>query len=109
MHKCKIFKTYNQLSKIMHARDTIFQIQQRIITTKAHEKFQSNQFQPKRFFRKDVIVKNAYIMHSLCLIMHATDTIFIDWVCITLLKLPEKFQPDPLKIYLTKVEKEKNA
>ena len=44
-------------------------------------------------------------MHNLCLIMHATDTIFVDKVHITLLKLHVKFQTDPFKILLAKVDK----
>ena len=44
--------------------------------------------------------KNVWkIMHNLSLIMLATDTVFTDQVNITLTKLHEKFQPQPLKIF----------
>ena len=45
-------------------------------------------------------------MPNLCLLMHARDTIFIDWVHITLPKLREKCQSDPLRNFLL-VEKMK--
>ena len=44
-------------------------------------------------------------MHNLFLIMLATNTVFIDWVHMTLTKLHEKFKPLPLKIFRVKVEK----
>ena len=44
-------------------------------------------------------------MHNHLLIMLATNTIFIDLLCITLSKLHVKFQPNPLQIFLSKVEK----
>ena len=40
-----------------------------------------------------------------CIIMLATKTIFVDLLRITLQKLHVKFQPYPLKIFWTKVEK----
>ena len=49
--------------------------------------------------------KKAQIMHNVCLIMLATNTIFIDLVRITLSKLHVKFQPHPLKMFWAKVEK----
>ena len=44
-------------------------------------------------------------MHNLCLIILATNTIFIDLLRITLPKLHVKLQPHPLKIFWAKVEK----
>ena len=43
-------------------------------------------------------------MHDLCLIILATNTIFIDFQRITLLKLHVKLHPHPLKIFWAKVE-----
>ena len=50
------------------------------------------------FLRKMIKVKK-HIIHNLCLIIYATDTIFF------LPKLDIKFQPDPLEDFLTKGEK----
>ena len=47
-------------------------------------------------------------MHKLSLIMHSTNTIFIDWVCITLTKLHVNFQSDPLQSVWAKEEKLQN-
>ena len=46
-------------------------------------------------------------MRNLCLIMHATDTIFVDKVSATFSKLHVKFQPDPLRSFKVKVGKVK--
>ena len=43
-------------------------------------------------------------MHKLSQIMIATNTIFIDWVHMTLIKFHVKFKPLPLKIFKLKVE-----
>ena len=43
--------------------------------------------------------KSAYIMHTLCLIIFATNTTFSDLIRITLLKLHVKLQPHPFKIF----------
>ena len=43
--------------------------------------------------------------HKLCLIMLATNTIFIDRVRINLTKFHEKFQLDTLKFFRGKIEK----
>ena len=49
-------------------------------------------------------------MHNLCLIILATNNIFIDLLCFTLPRLDMKLQPHPLKIFLAKVQKvQKNA
>ena len=48
-------------------------------------------------------------MHSLCLIMLARNTIFIDLLHITLPKLHVKFQPHPLRDFLRKGKKSKGA
>ena len=54
--------------------------------------------------------KNALIMHNLCLIILATNTIFIDLLCITLPKLHAKLQSYPLEIFWVKVKNpSKNA
>ena len=55
-------------------------------------------FEPKKS-------KNAQIMHNLCLIMLTTNTIFIDFLRITLPKLFVKFQPHSLQTFLIKVDK----
>ena len=46
-------------------------------------------------------------MHNSCLIMLATNTMFAEKARTTLPKLHVKFQPDPIKIFLAKVEKVK--
>ena len=51
--------------------------------------------------------KNAEIMHNLCLIILAKNTIFSDLMCITLPKLHVKLQPHPLKM-VEKVQKSIN-
>ena len=47
--------------------------------------------------------------HKLCLIMLATNTIFIDKVRINLTKFHEKFQLDTLKFFEKRWKKYKNA
>ena len=44
-------------------------------------------------------------MHNYKPTLHATDNTFIDWEPVTLSKLHEKFQNDPLQIFLVKIEK----
>ena len=56
-------------------------------------------------FKKDFWTKKNQKMHTLCLIILATNTIFSDLMRNTLPKLHVKFQPNSLKIIWAKVEK----
>ena len=56
----------------MDAKGTILLFQQPIIMNKAHVKFLPDWFKVKQ------VEKIAYIMHKLSIIMHVTDTLFID-------------------------------
>ena len=49
--------------------------------------------------------EKTQILNNICLIMHATDTIFNDKVCITLPKLHVNFHPNALKDFFTKCKK----
>ena len=61
---------------------------------------EENNFWSKMIFeQKKKKSKNAKIMHNLCLIMLAINTIFIDLLHITLPKHNVKFQPHPLNIF----------
>ena len=62
----------------MHSRDTILHFQQGFTIKKAHVKFQPDWL---KIFREEVKnVKKRTIHASLYLIMHTTDTIFIDYL-----------------------------
>ena len=77
-------------------QDTLSCIFRSILSQKAHQKFQP--YWLKTFREKVENLKKAQIMHDLCLVMHAINSIFIDYVRITLSKLVKR-QSDPLRFF----------